>query len=102
MPDPSDYENMACAEEGLDLGYISAQTHQSNIQLQSSLQILLNGDLSLLSYYLQLEAIFSERGQLAVRVGGVEAQVTLCKKCCRASFLCVNQFSFVTEVTLTR
>jgi len=30
MPNPSDCENMACTKEGLDLGYISAQTHQSN------------------------------------------------------------------------
>lgn len=73
MPNPSDYENVACTEEGLDLGYISAQTHQNNIKLQSSLQILLNGDLSLLCYYLQLEVLFSEQGQLAVRVGGFKA-----------------------------
>ena len=70
MPNPSDYENMACTKEGLDLGYISAQTHQSNIKLQSSLQILLNGGLSPLSYYLQLEVVFSEQGQL---VGGFKA-----------------------------
>lgn len=73
MPNPSDYESMAYTEEGLDLGYISAQTHQSVIKLQSSLQILLNGDLSLLSYCLQLEVLFSEQGQLAVRVRGFKA-----------------------------